>query len=87
MDDEETENDALNALLKAKCDELMMRFDTVQIVCTTYDAGKDETMTYGWGKGNMHAREGSARYFLKREDVRDRERLASNESEDDEELI
>ena len=56
-------------IIEMHCSELMKRFDTVQIFCTRYKPGENDTIDGVSGIGNWHARYGQVAQWLKRCDA------------------
>lgn len=71
----------LNDLIDRHLEDLGEHFDTVQILCTTYDS--EGTAIYTRGIGNHYARIGSAHHFLEKNSHEDSaERIAEKIKEE-----
>lgn len=81
------EPDELMTIAKSHVAQLMEHFDTVQILCSKYDAETEMTHVFTPGSGNILARTRQCEEFVRNEDTKDKLRTIANQEateEDDE---
>ena len=67
-------------LVKEHVEQLMIKFDTVQIFVTRYDVTTQNTITHQWGAGNYCARTGQVDEWLVRQ--RETMKIAARKEEE-----
>ena len=75
----ERESDGDMGVVRAACAELMKRFDTVQIFCTRYKPGENDTVDCTSGIGNWSARYGQVSQWMKRCDAYEASKAVGDE--------